>query len=189
MKPQAIPITENNSLLQRRKVSKDLVKIARTFHGEETNLNGFILGVSDQLVLIQVVADFAFDGYAIIRKDQIDSVTCNKPEKFLKKVLKAEGEFAKEYGSDFELRLINWQTVFTDLKRLDYHVIIEREAFEDTYFDIGPILRVLKRSVNIRYYDLTGLLEEGHTSIKYEDITIARFGNRYTSIFRKYLRS
>jgi hypothetical protein len=59
---------------------KEFVKIYRTFKDNSENIRGFILKMTKDFLLVQLDNDFFLDGYAIIRKDQFDSIRCSKYE-------------------------------------------------------------------------------------------------------------
>ncbi|THU38348.1 hypothetical protein FAM09_16870 [Niastella caeni] len=175
-------------MLQKHIDKKDFVKINRTFKEREDPISGFILGLSKTFLLVQCENEFLLNGYSIIRKDQFDSLRCNKYDHTIKKILKQEGVIDKNYGINISIKLTTWQTIFRDLKKNDYHVIIECEDMDEPLFDIGIIKRIGTNSLAIQYYSPTGLLENKLTTIPYKDITIVKFGDRYTTTFRKYLR-
>jgi hypothetical protein len=75
-----------------------------------------------------------------------------------------------------------------DLKRNDFHVIIENINKDNLDFFIGPIKRITKGSVSIRNYDPAGVFDIEPTSIKMSNIKDIKFGDRYSTIFRKYLK-
>ena len=83
------------------------------------------------------------------------------------------------------MNIENWRTIFTDLKKNDFHVIVECENLNNPTFTIGPIVKINKKSVEIMYYDATGFLDDKPTKLKFKDITLAKFGTRYLKIFRK----
>lgn len=175
-------------MLRNHVVKRDVVKINRAFHGRDEHLAAIILEFNRDFVLVQVVDDFCLDGYTILRKDQFDGVRCNKFDKAQKKILKAEGILDKVYGFDKAIDLGSWQTIFTDLKKLDYHVIVECEDAIEPEFMIGPIRQVTKSKVGILYYDPAGKLDKQVSQVDYERITTVKFGDRYSTIFRKYLQ-
>ena len=181
-------IKDHDLMLQKHIDKKDFVKINRTFQNREENISGFILSISKDFLLLQVDNEFLLDGCAIIRKDKFDSLRCNKFEKTLRKIYKEEGLLDKQYGIPQSISLKSWQDIFADLKKLDYHVIIECEDKEEPDFVIGPIKRVDKRKVRVQYYDPTGKLDDKLTAIKFDDITIVKFGDRYSTTFRRYLK-
>lgn len=189
MSGKKIAIREYDKLIRSHITKKDFVKIVRTFNGEEANISGFILDMSKDFLMLQVEQEFLLNGYAIIRKDQFDHLRSNKYDKTQKKILKGEGVLDKNYGLDIRISLASWGFIFRDLKKHDYHVIIECEEKEEPLFEIGPIKRIDKNSLKIQYHDPAGLLQNKLTSIKYEDITILKFGDRYSTTFKKYLKT
>ena len=187
MKKRIDEVKAYDIFLQKQIDKKNFAKIYRTFNEKEENVSGFILSMSKDFLLLQVVTDFMFDGYAIIRKDQFDYLQHQRFEIKQKKILKAEGLFDKEYGIERVINLNGWKEIFSDLKKMDYHVIVECEAKVEPDFIIGPIKRLTKDKASIKYYDPAGKLEEGVTSVKYSEITIVKFGDRYSTVFRRYL--
>jgi len=181
-------IKEYDNVLQKHIDKKDFVKINRTFKDREENISGFIYLLSKDFLLLQVDNEFMLDGYAIIPKHKFDSIRCNKYDKTFKKIYKDEGLLSTQYGFDKSISLKSWQDLFSDLKSLDFHVIIECEDKDEPDFIIGPIKRIYKDKVSIQYYDPTGKLDDKPTTVKYNEITIVKFDDRYTTIFRKYLK-
>lgn len=185
--PDKKEIKAYDIMLQKHIDKKDFVKINRVFKYYEDTLACFILAMSKNFLLLQIENEFSLNGYAIIRKDQFDTLRCNQFDRTIKKILKKEGILENDYGINEIICLENWQTIFKDLKKNDYHVIIECEKKKKSGFNIGPIKKISKTSVSIQYYDPTGLLENKLTPIEYKDITIVQFGDRYSKTFRKYL--
>ena len=175
-------------MLQKYIDKKAFVKIFRTVCDKEENLSGFILKMSKGFLLIQLDYDFMLDGYAIIRKDDFDSIRCNKNDKTQKKIFKTEGLLATTYGLNDNINLTSWVTILNDLRKYDYHVIIENIRKDYLDFFIGPIKRITKNSVSIHNYDPTGKLYEKLSTIQLDSIKNIKFGDRYSTIFRKYLR-
>lgn len=168
---------------------KDFVKIKRTVTDGSADISGFILQMSKDFLLIQKEEEFYLNGYGIIRKDHFDVIRCNKFDKAFKRILKSEGIFDSDYGISKKIRLRDWRTIFEDLATHDYHVIVECEDLEDPLFLIGPIKKINKDSVQIQYYSPTGLLDKKPTTVKYKDITLVKFDDRYINVFKKYLRT
>jgi hypothetical protein len=179
---------EYDEMLQKHIDKKDFVKVYRTVTDGEANISGFLLQMTKDFLLIQKEEEFSLNGYGIFRKDHFDSLRCNKFDKTLKRILKAEGILDSDFGIDKKINLRNWNAIFKDLKEFYQHVIVECEDLEDSLFVIGPIRRVNKDSVSIQYYDPTGLLDKKVTTVKYKDITLVKFDDRYINVFKKYLR-
>jgi hypothetical protein len=182
-------IKKYDKLLKSYIGNKDFIRVEREFEEGELDVSGFLLNISKNFILMQKEEDFRLDGYYIIPKHRFDSIRNNKFDKTHKKILNKEGMTEKDYGIDIEIDLTDWNTVFQSLKKNDRHVIVECEDMEEPMFLIGPIKRINKKSVSIQYYDATGLLDKKPTTVKFDDITIIRFDERYLNIFRKYLRT
>ncbi len=181
-------IVKYDLLLQKYIDNKSFIKILRTIFDEEENMSGFLIGMSKDFILVQLDSSFKFDGYAIFRKDDFDSIRHSSFERTQRKIFKAEGLLEKEYGFDKHLPLTSWKAIFHALKGYDYHVSIKNRAKDYLDFWIGPILKVTNKSVSIRNYDPNGVLYEKPTVIKYDSISVVEFGDNYSTVFRKYLR-
>lgn len=94
----------------------------------------------------------------------------------------------KDYGITNPINLESWSTIIKNLKNLDFHVIIKNVRKKYLEFNIGPIVKLTNKKVKINNYDPTGKLDEKPTSIAFEDIRIIKFGDKYSTIFRKYLK-
>jgi len=181
-------IKKYDEMIQNHIDKKDYVKVVRKVTEGDADIEGFLLQMTREFLLIQKEEEFYLNGYGIFRKDHFESLRCNKFDKTLKRILKAEGILDSSFGIDKKINLRSWETIFKDLKEFYQHVIVECEDLEKPLFVIGPIKRVNKDSVGIQYYDATGLLDKKVTTIKYKDITLVKFDDRYIKVFRKYLR-
>ncbi len=165
----------------------DFVKLERKFKDVESFLDGIILQLSDNFLLIQKIDDFLKDGFAIIRIDQFENYRCGKYQKTYKKILLSENILDDNHIIP-SIDLAKWKSIFQSLKKTDFHVIIECEGLDEPTFTIGPIKRITEKSVSIQNYDPNGKLDDMNTVIKYDHITLVQFGDRYSTTFRKYLK-
>ena len=177
----------SDNMLQKHIAKKHVVKICRTFRYTENNIFGYLLAISSKFLLVQVQYDFIIDGYAIMPKSSFDSIRFNKYDKELTKILVSEGS-EQSWGIAYEIDLTDWRAIFTCLKNMDIHVTIDQEYLKDAPFLIGPITDVRKNSLSVKNYDATSRLNKTSTKVKYEDITMIKFGDKYTKTFRKYLK-
>jgi len=180
-------IKQHQKMLKKYMEKQSPVKIYRTILGENQNLFGFILDMSSDFLLLHLIDDFAFDGYAIIRKFNYDSIRHNKYDKTTKMILQGEGVF-EQLGIEQKINLESWKEALLDLKRYDYHVIVESQKKKSVGFHIGPIINVGQKKVEIHYYDPTGKFDEKTSKIKLDQMTSIMFGDNYSTIFRKYLK-
>ena len=179
-------IKQYHEMLQKYIDNKEFVKIFRTICDKEEDLSGFILKMTKDFLLIQLDREFMLDGYAIIRLDGFDSIRCNKYDKTQRKIFKSEG-ILDMVGISNDINLISWETIIKDLKKQDYHIIIENIKKDYLDFFIGPIKKISKKSVSIHNYDPAGKLYKKPTNVKLETIKNVKFGDRYSTIFRKYI--
>ena len=169
--------------------NKNYVKIIRTVCDKEENLSGFILGMSKNFLLLQLAQDFMLDGYAIIRLDDFDSIRHSSYERTQRKIFNAEGLLSTGYGFDKQLSLTSWTDILKALKGYDLHIIVENINKDFLDFWIGPITKVAADSLSIHNYNPDGQFYDKPTVIKLETISVIKFGDRYSTIFRKYLRN
>ena len=174
--------------LQKYIDNKSYVKICRTVCDNEENISGFLLGMSNDFIFIQVTSDFMFDGYALIRKDDFDRIRHSSYERTQRKIYKAEGLLNEEYGFKRNLPLTNWKDIFGALKEYDLHVIVENIKEDYLDFWIGEIVSVTNENVEIHNYDPNGILYEEPNEISFDSISIVKFGDSYSTTFRKYLK-
>jgi hypothetical protein len=160
-----------------REVAKDAI--------EKTN--GYIVDYTDDFVLFQETNDFDVDGYAIIPIKTISKIIYSNSDKYFDKILHLEG-ITDTIEKKHKIDLTSWATIFKSIKKSGFNVIVENEDPENTTFDIGPITKITKSSVYVRYFNAVGILNEQATKINWNFITIVKFDDKYTNMFSKYLR-
>jgi hypothetical protein len=175
-------------MLRRRIANKDVVKLLRTVTEGVSDIQCIILKASANFILVQLVGEFELNGYAILGVDQYDFLRHNKFDKTIKKILEAERIMPAQYGIKKQINLDSWQTIFTDLKKHYHHVIVECENLKSPTFTIGPIVEIKNKSVSVNYYNAAGVPDKKNTRVRYKNISLVTFGDRYTTIFKKYLK-
>jgi len=175
-------------MLQKHINKKSYVQIYRTVCDKEENLSGFILGMSRNFLFLQLDNEFTLDGYAVIKLDDFDSIRHSSYERTKRKIFNAEGFLTNGYGFEKHLPLTSWTDILKTLKNYDIHVIIENINNGSLDFWIGQITKVAEKSISIHNYDPDGTLDEKPTVIKLDTISIIKFGDRYSTTFRRYLR-
>ncbi len=174
--------------LQKYTANQSFVKIYRTIFGNIENLYGFVVSISKSFMLIHVAPEFRLDGFAIIKKNDFDYIRNSSFEKTQKKIFKAEGFLDKDLSFDENFKLNRWVKILKQLKKMDFHVIIESEKNGYLEFYIGQIVAITKKNVSILNYDANGIYDDKPTKIKYKRIRVLKFGDHYSTVFRKYLK-
>jgi hypothetical protein len=160
-----------------RKVAKDcLVKSC-----------GYIVDFSKNFVLIQETDDFDLNGFSVFPLKSVAEIQFSNKDKFYDKIMHLEGLIDK-IKYNVKVDLTSWETIFKSIRLLGLNVIIQNEDPNDESFDIGPITKVTKTSVFVRYFDSQGFLDKEPTKISFNQITIVKFDDRYANTMGKYLR-
>lgn len=173
-------------VLERSLKEKNIVHIKRTIPRSE-NLNGYVVGLSKEIVVLHSINNFHLDGYLILPISQIESIRQGKYEKFLLKILKNEGVDEKvSYKNN--LRIDTWQSALISIKNLKKIVILESDLSKNKRFLIGMIQEIRHDSAKIRNFDGTGMWEEKDRVVKFHELTLAVIDDEYTRIFGKYIK-
>ena len=188
MKQQKDKIKKFDKKLKKHIKRKDFIKIYRTGKEGEANISGFILQMSTEFLLLQNEEELYLNGYSIILRERFDSIRLSKTEIYQRKILEKEGIIKSNYGLKNKINLKSWETIFKDLKENDYFAIAECEDLKEPSFTIGEIAKIRKKSVGIRYFSPSGIIEKKPTKIKYKEITLVKFDDRYTNMYRKFLK-
>ncbi len=164
---------------------KALVAINREMI-DSLSVYGFILGMSDSLVLLKNVYNLDFDGFRLIRTQDITDAFSEDEEKFLQSILKSEGLCDFEAKSDFDLTGL--KPFLRKLSDIGENVIIQCEGYEENYFYEGKIEEVKKGEIILKTFNDTGFWEEERANVPLSRITSVSFGGRYIKLVSKYLK-
>ncbi|MBK9985274.1 MAG: hypothetical protein IPP15_23525 [Saprospiraceae bacterium] len=148
---------------------------------------GYIVDFSKDFILLQETDDFDLNGYSIFPIKSIAEIQFNNKDKYYDKIMHLEG-LVDKISYKHQVDLTSWTTIFKSIKLLGLNVVIKNEDPKDETFDIGPITKVTKTAVYIRYFDSQGFLDIEPTKISYKLITIVKFDEHYTNTMSKYLR-
>jgi hypothetical protein len=165
-------------------VDADYVAIERAFPGEP-RLCGYVEAMSDSLVAVQPFHDFYPEGWAVVRRDDIEEVDCGERESVIGAMLRAEGLERKEHP--FPLDLGSFGALLRQMHAKDCPVIVECENAdeEEDTFELGRIHAIDDLRVHIRLLDVLGRWKEV-VSIPLRDVTKVQIDNPYLRTFVKY---
>jgi|GEM_PF-1486219 hypothetical protein len=153
-----------------------------------THFEGIIFNQNDNFIYMCDLSDFNYDGFVIIRKEDISHIKRSENEKFFNRILKGEKiirdiKRRKEY-LDFDLD--DMKHMFGQLKKMEIATIVECLYASEESFQIGPIVKCKENKMKIDYFNSRGEFELEPVSIKYKDITFFRIDSPYASLFFKY---
>jgi hypothetical protein len=148
-------------------------------------IQGFVLGSSNQLVLLQYVYDFNLDGLMILRTSDISEVARSKTEVLQEQLLVDEGFFSNvPFG--YAVDLSNWRSALNDLSGEHSIFILECELLEDPDFAIGRILEVGDDQVCVNYFTGAANWLDQPVPLKYNDITSCQVATNYANVYQRY---
>jgi len=148
---------------------------------------GYIVDYSNDFVVIQETDDFKLLGYNILPIKDFKNIRFNNNDKYYDKIMTWENE-KKNIGIKTKVDLTNWKTILKTFQKNKMNIAIECENPEIDSFTIGPVKRIVEKSVYIRYFDATGFYDNRLTKIDFESISKIMFDDRYIDVFSKYTR-
>lgn len=154
---------------------------------DENYTSAIVLDVNSEFVVLQEFFEFKRITKSILPISSIESLRRNQNDKYHETVLRGEG-LLKASNKKYPIDIKSWKTISNSLKATGLTVIIDCERVDDDYFGIGEIKKVNKESVEIRYFDAQGVLDETNTRFPYDIITKLSYDSQYANIFSKYTR-
>ncbi len=146
--------------------------------------HGVIVAQSPKLLLLHHEYDFQFDGYVVMRTKDITLCTSSESGDHGERLMRREGLWERVPQWVKELSIGGWPELVADL--VGKVVIFEDEVRESFY--IGPLLEAQAKHAVIHYFNGCGQLEDVE-KVPYSRITLARFGDRYSTIHAKHISS
>jgi hypothetical protein len=175
-----------NEKLKSFQSRKSIIKIQRDGINDNP-LYGFILQFNDRFVLLAQEYDFYMDGWMILERRFITKIEYPRSSRFHKSMLERES-LLTNINPNLTVNLNNYRAIFRSLKKSKVFVIVENERPKEDKFLIGPIQRINKNNVSIRYFDVCGKWEKRYRKIDFDEITSIRFGCNYIKLYEKYLK-
>jgi hypothetical protein len=153
---------------------------------DANKLHGTIISESSKFILLAIVFDLQFDGFQIIRKQDISGRAISESNKYCENLMRLEGMWLKNVPNWVKkLNMDSWESIYLAIKCKS--VIIECEK-DDHKFHIGSVIGVKKQSVLIREFNGVGIWQDVET-VKYSKITTCKFLDRYSTIHAKHIKS
>lgn len=169
--------------------TRESVRIERS-RPSNPHMSGYIVGCSGSLCMLHTFRDFAPDGYAVVRADDIVAVRCGPIERHWDGMLAAEGLL----GGLERPPPIDLATMRTAIASADQHLgrmIIECEDSEEPIEDfyIGRVASLDDQSVSFDHFDALGCWTTTPDRIGFDEITMLEFETPYLQRFWKYLEN
>lgn len=167
--------------LQKSFADRALISLRRE-EIESHALHGFVLGYSEDLVLLQRVYDFYLDGWMLLRRRDITSLKAGETDRFQRELLSTEKLLD---GVDFDFRgpLDSYES-FLASRPAEELVIVEDEPAE--VFLIGRRAEVGEGEVAIRTFDGAARWKDSPERIDTARITSCQVGSNYLQFYHRH---
>lgn len=149
----------------------------------EESVSGFVLGLSERFLLLQVGYQKDGAGFMVLALDFIEKAKNVVFDTNMDLVQVQEG--LREDALIVEkIDLSSWKTVLGSLQALGFPVIAEGWRRGETLFYVGPITKIGIRSVFIRHREAPENGEVHVVKFKYRYLERVTFGDTYSVGFR-----
>lgn len=162
------------------------VTLSSEIEDDEDVYHGYIVGLTRNLVCLWLVVDWHHDGFAIMPVKYVTGIRHGKYEKTYHRVLKSEGCLA-DVAMPGWLKIGSYKAAFNALKANCNNMIVESRLPPVDEFVVGEIRNVTDKEVHMKGFDATGNWQDGSYKIPFKEITVLKFGDEYSTVFRKYV--
>lgn len=174
------------SELNKLQKNKALITIYRE-NMNDNGIQGFILGYSKKLILIQYVYDFNLDGIMILQRSDVTNIESDESGMFQTQLLKNEGLYDKvDFSKTYDLK--NWKTVLSTIGSTYQFITLEDENPECYIFILGKITKLGRKKVSVHEFACTGTWKNEVSKMSYKNITSFRAGNNYPKVYENYFK-
>jgi hypothetical protein len=157
----------------------DLVRIERRrFRAADRETHGFLVVVSDELVLLSLMSDrIDLDGYEVLRTADLTACEREFPRKaFYLKALKLKGESPQVPPA---LDLTNMRVLLSSAQVGFPLLVVHREHVASGECVIGRLKLTSEDAFAVRYIDPDGCWMDDTEHYRYADVTRVGFGGEY----------
>jgi hypothetical protein len=174
----------DRAALEDCRAAATLVSLGRR-PGNDARVHGFVIAVSDPLVLAHQFHDFYDEGWVIIRRADIVDIDQDLPQQFFAAVFRGEGLGPRAPATPVPLD--DWATVLTALAAQGRPVIVECEGADpaDDTFTMGRVVGVDAATVAIHELDALGRWD-GVEPIALDRITKVQLDTPFLTTFARY---
>ncbi|MBQ4160013.1 MAG: hypothetical protein IJD83_03690 [Clostridia bacterium] len=176
---------EQLAILENALTEKKLCAVNRDMI-DYLSIYGYPVALTENLVALRFVYDFATDGIKIVRAQDITEVFCGEAEVFNDKIVKAENAALDLYLP--QLNLESMKTLCTDLQVSGKLAAIACEGYEESLFYVGKVVSAGDKYAEVLCFDGLGVWDKKPVRIEYKKITCISLETHYVETISKYLR-
>jgi hypothetical protein len=148
---------------------------------DDSSHEGFVVGLSDTLLLLQVVYEWQDTGALVVPVARVESIDVSDHHDDQVKILAFNSvKRTKRYAG---IKLVNLSELFKSLKPKNRFVVISVEDESD----VGQIDAVEADQVVIKAVDPGGNWTGDELECPFEDITAVQFDDSYSRVLQRYV--
>lgn len=148
---------------------------------EDGSHEGFVVGLSDKLVLLQAIYEWQDTGALVVPVERVESCDVSDHQEDQVKILAFNSvKRTKRYSG---IKLTNLSELFKSLKPKNRFVVI---SVEDEA-DVGQIDAIEKDHVVLKAVDPGGNWMEDELECPFEEITTVQFDDSYSRVLQRYV--
>lgn len=164
--------------------TRSLVSIRRQ-DVDDYGIQGFLVGLSNDLLAIEYVYDFQIDGLMVLRRSDITEVRRTATDEFQERLLKKEG-IRPGSQTPVSLELDDWGTLIRQLSEHCPLMILERELGPAPDFAIGRPVRITAAQIEFHTFSGTGKWATKNDRLKFSQLTCLQVNTRYLGFYQRY---
>jgi hypothetical protein len=164
--------------------SRSLVSIRRQ-DVDDYGIQGFLVGLSDDLLAVEYVYDFQIDGLMVLRRSDITEVRRTATDEFQERLLKKEG-IRPGAQTPMPLALERWEPLIRQLSSHHPLMILERELGPSPSLAIGRPVRITAAQVEFQTFSGTGKWAPKNERLRYSQLTCLQVNTRYLSFYQRH---
>ena len=170
--------------LVRYRKSRHLVRVRRAGPGSRYT-DGFVVGVSDELVAMYAVCDFKPDGFEVFPLADVEKLVSSERDIFWQSMLEREGVTARRLP--MRLQIGDCRALMTSLKGWGKAIGVHYRDGEDDYYAPGVVRTVGEDGFGLHYFSASGVWDDELTTIAYADVLRVDVERPYVDTFERYL--
>ena len=152
----------------------------------------YVIKYNEKFLMIADTCDYEYDGYVIVKWENIEEIEYNERAIFESKIIKNENG-KPNIVNVIDIKLDSYKTIFNYFLDKNENITIYCDNCSEKYVDedtttalnIGKIIEVKDDYILFKRFDGVGKWYP-ENKIYYSDISEILFGDRYTRIMSKY---
>ena len=164
--------------------NRNLISLRRS-KVDGNGIQGFLVGLSDELLALEYVYDFQVDGLMILRRSDVTETRRTGTDEFQEELLKREGIRAGTQRPA-PLELDSWKSAVQQLAAHYPLLILERELGPSPEFFIGRVTGTSAAQLEFQTFTGTGRWAKAPERLKYKQITSMQANTRYVNFYQRH---